>query len=261
MDSLTTSLDNYTALVFGGTAGIGLACVKAFAAAGANKFMLVGRNQERGLNAIEGLKAEFPDAEFDFTAADACTAEGSQAAVAACVERYSRVDILLSSAGGHPIPTIYSDHPIEDIEGIIKGSLLSAMLPARAVLPQMMAQGSGVILTVASDAGKVATPGEVVIGSAMAGIIMFSRSLANEVKRSKIRVNCLSPSIVRSTDFYEILMKDPFASRLFSKAESMASLGVVEADDLGPIAAFLASPAAAKISGQVMSVNGGISMA
>jgi NAD(P)-dependent dehydrogenase (short-subunit alcohol dehydrogenase family) len=135
------------------------------------------------------------------------------------------------------------------------------MLPARAVLPQMMKQESGVILTMASDAGKVATPGEVAIGTAMAGVIMFSRALANEAKRSGVRVNCLTPSIVRNTPLYDVLMNDPFAAKIFGKAEKMASLGVVEPEDLAQMATFLASPAAAKITGQAISVNGGISMA
>lgn len=261
MSVSSTSLENHTAIVFGGTAGIGFACAKAFAEAGANQIMLVGRNAERGQKAVSDLKAATPNVEVEFTAADACTVEGAKGAVAACIDRFGQIDILLSSAGGHPIPSIFSDQDIEGIEGILRGSLLSAMLPAHAVLPHMMDRQKGVILTIASDAGKVATPGEVVIGSAMSGLIMFSRALANEVKRSQIRVNCLSPSIVQSTEFYDILMSDPFASRLFNKAERMASLGVVVPDDLGPMAAFLASPAASKISGQVVSVNGGISMA
>ena len=115
------------------------------------------------------------------------------------------------------------------------------------------------IINVASDAGKLSTPGETVIGAAMAGIVMFSRALANEAKRSGIRVNVLTPSIIRGTPLYDDLMEHPFASKLFTKAEKMASLGVVEADELAQLAVFLASPAAAKLSGQAISMNGGIS--
>ena len=261
MGAHPTSLEGHTALVFGGTAGIGLACVHAFAAAGASHIMLVGRTPARGECAVAQLRDQYPQASFDFVAADAGTPEGAERAVAACVEQFARVDILLSTAGGDPMPAIYHTIPIEDIQGMVNGSLLSALVPARAVLPQMMTQGSGVILTMASDAGKIATPGEVAIGTAMAGVIMFSRALANEAKRSGIRVNCLTPSIVRNTPLYNVLMADPFASKLFGKAEKMATLGVVEPEDLAQIAAFLASPAAAKISGQAISVNGGISMA
>lgn len=258
---VTTSLAKHTALVFGGTAGIGLACVKAFAAAGAERIMIVGRNPQRGEKTLGGLQAEFSTTTFAFFAGDASTAHGAETAVAACVEAFGTVDILMSTAGGDPMPAIYHTIPIEDIEGMVKGSLLSAMLPARAVLPHMMAQKRGVILTMASDAGKVATPGEVAIGTAMAGVIMFSRALANEAKRSGVRVNCITPSIVRNTPLYDVLMADPFAAKLFGKAETMATLGVVEPEDLAALAAYLASPAAAKLSGQAISLNGGISMA
>lgn len=259
--SATTSLEQHTALVFGGTAGIGLACVHAFAEAGASQIMLVGRNQARGEGAVAKLRDQWPHTVFDFVSADAGTADGAEAAVNECVARFGRVDILLSTAGGDPMPAIYHTIPIDAIQGMVNGSLMSAMLPARAVMPQMMKQNSGVILTMASDAGKIATPGEVAIGTAMAGVIMFSKALANEAKRSNIRVNCLTPSIVRNTPLYDVLMEDPFASKIFGKAEKMASLGVVEPEDLANMVTFLASPAAAKISGQAISVNGGISMA
>ena len=255
------SLKNNTALVFGGSAGIGLSCIKAFAAAGVANVMLVGRNSQRGEGAVGQLKESYPDVNFAFVSADASTAEGAQVAVAACVESFNRIDILLSTAGGDPMPAIFHTIPIEKIDEMVRGSLMSAMLPARAALPQMMAQKSGVILTVASDAGKVATPGEVAIGAAMAGVTMFTRALANEAKRSGVRVNCLSPSIVRNTPLYDAMMSDPFSSKLFGKAEKMADLGVVEPEDLANLAVFLASPAATKLTGQVVSVNGGISMA
>ncbi|MCG8313306.1 MAG: SDR family oxidoreductase [Pseudomonadales bacterium] len=261
MATTSNSLNGLTALVFGGTAGIGMACVKAFAAAGAENIMIVGRNQSRGESALSGLRDEFNSTQFAFVSSDASTPAGAQAGVDACVAQFQRVDILMSTAGGDPMPAIYHTIPLDDIEGMVKGSLMSAMLPARAALPQMMAQKSGVILTMASDAGKVATPGEVAIGTAMAGVIMFSRALANEAKRSGVRVNCITPSIVRNTPLYATLMADPFSSKLFGKAEQMASLGVVEPEDLAALATYLASPAAAKLSGQAISLNGGISMA
>jgi NAD(P)-dependent dehydrogenase (short-subunit alcohol dehydrogenase family) len=124
-----------------------------------------------------------------------------------------------------------------------------------------MRQKSGSIICIASDAAKVATPGEVAIGAAMAAIVMFCRGLAIEAKRSGIRVNCLTPSVVRNTPFYDMLMADPFAGRLFAKAERLAMLGVAEPEDLGALVAFLASPAAARLTGQTISINGGISAA
>ena len=93
----------------------------------------------------------------------------------------------------------------------------------------------------------------------MAGIIMFCRAMANEAKRDGIRVNCLTPSIVEGTPLHDRLMADPFAGRLFGKAKTLAHLGVVVPEDLAAMAVFLASPQAARITGQTISVTGGIS--
>jgi 2-hydroxycyclohexanecarboxyl-CoA dehydrogenase len=254
-------LDGLVALVYGGTGGIGLACVKAFASAGARAVMLVGRNAGRGEAAAAGLRDEFPGTQFAAVAGDAATPEGAVRGVEACIDAFGAIDILLCTAGGDPMPAIFHTLPIESLTSHVNGSLMPPLLCARAALPHMMERKSGVILTMASDAGKLATPGESAIGAAMAGVIMFTRALANEVKRSGIRVNCISPSIVRSTPLYDALMKDPFASKIFGKAEKMASLGVVEPEDLAALAVYLASPAAAKLSGQAISLNGGISMA
>ena len=88
---------------------------------------------------------------------------------------------------------------------------------------------------------------------------MFCRGMAIEAKRHGIRVNCVTPSIVRGTPLYDRLMADPFAGRLFAKAERMASLGVVEPDDLASLVTFLAGPGSARLTGQTISVTGGIS--
>src|SRR5665647_2150811 len=108
---------------------------------------------------------------------------------------------------------------------------------------------------------SIARPRQNMTIAAMAAIVMFCRGLAIEAKRSHIRINCLTPSIVRDTPFYDELMADPFSARLFSKAERLASLGVVVPDDLAALVVFLAGPGASRLTGQTISVNGGISAA
>jgi gluconate 5-dehydrogenase/3-oxoacyl-[acyl-carrier protein] reductase len=252
-------LGEATALIFGGSAGIGLACAKAYAAAGIPRIMLAARNEARGNDAARTIRKTCPNCEVVFISADATCPEGAQAAVGACVGVFGDIDILLSTAGASAMPAIFHTIDSEDLAPAINGPLYGAIYPAHAALPHMMARGRGVILTVASDAAKVATPGEVAIGAAMAGIVMFSKGLAIEAKRSGIRVNCLTPSIVRNTPLYDQLMADPFAGKLFDKAEKLAALGVVEPDDLAQMAVYLASPAAARLTGQAISINGGIS--
>jgi 2-hydroxycyclohexanecarboxyl-CoA dehydrogenase len=249
------------ALVAGGTSGIGLACAKALLQAGTTKLVIAGRDERRGHAATDTLIQAEANAEVHFVPADVSTPAGASEAVQTCIALFGRVDTLVSCAGGNPLPRLLHEMLIEDIGPTISSIVTGIILPARAVLDQMMRQRSGAIVCIASDAGKVATPGEVAIGAAMAAVVMFCRALAIEAKRSGIRINCITPSIVRNTPFYDALMADPFSSRLFSKAEERASLGAVQPEDVAAVAAFLASPATARLTGQTVSVNGGISAA
>ena len=125
----------------------------------------------------------------------------------------------------------------------------------------MREQKSGVIINVASDAAKVPTPGESVIGAAMAAIVMFTRTLAIEAKRDGVRANVLTPSLIGGTGAYDRVMTDPFSAKLFANAAKLAHLGVAQPDDLAAMMLFLAGPAAARLTGQAISINGGISAA
>jgi NAD(P)-dependent dehydrogenase (short-subunit alcohol dehydrogenase family) len=132
----------------------------------------------------------------------------------------------------------------------------------RAVLPGMMAQKSGAIVAIASDAGKVATPGEAVIGAQMAAIMQFVRGLAIEARRDGVRANVVTPSLVEGTPLTERLMAEgAFSRKIFTKARELAWLGAVTPDDVASAAIFLLSPNAARITGQALSVNAGISAA
>lgn len=238
-------------LVVGGTAGIGFACAAQMQLAGAT-ITLAGRNPDRGKAAANRLGAALVTGD----ASDPCSARSMVEQAASLM---GGLDVLLSGAGGDPMPRLLQDIPVEELMGDLTRSLAPLILPARAAYGIMAAEGGGCILTIASDAGKLATPGESAIGAAMAATAMFTRAIATEGKRNGIRANCLTPSIVRGTPLYERLMADPFAGKLFGKAEAMAHLGVAEPEDLAHLATFLASPAARKITGQTISVTGGIS--
>ena len=261
MLSSATPLARTAALLCGGTAGIGLATAKALAAAGVPQIMVVGRTRARGDDALASLREASSTAEVHFAAHDVATADGAEGAVADALAAFGRVDLLVNTGGGTGMPELFHRMPLQGLTDGLDGLLRGILMPSRAVLPHMMERKGGVILNVASDAGKLATPGEAVIGAGMAGVMMFTRALALEAKRDGVRVNCLTPSIVRGTPLYDELMAHHFASKIFAKAEQMASLGVVDADELAQLAVFLASPEASKMSGQCISMNGGISMA
>lgn len=252
-------IDEAAALIFGGTAGIGLASARALLRDGLPRLIVVGRDSRRGAAAVSALSESFPAASIRFLPCDATKPDQVQATVDAAAGAMGRIDVLVSSAGGDPMPRLLHAIPLDQVMPTIEMIAGGVILPARAALPHMAEKGGGSVICLASDAAKVATPGETVIGAAMAAIVMFCRGMANEAKRNGIRVNCLTPSIVGDTPLYAKLKADPFAGKLFAKAETLASLGIVQAADLAELVAFLASPAAARITGQTISVTGGIS--
>lgn len=250
-----------TALIVGGTSGVGLAAARKFSEAGVPRIALVGRNIERGEAALREVRSAAGEADVRFFPADANNAVAVTRAVDEVVEAFGSIEILLNSTVGNAAPDLLKNIPIGELEEILVQQTMGPILMSRAVLPHMVAARRGVILNIASDAAKVATPGETVIGAGMAAIVMFTRALAVEAKRDGIRVNALTPSLIEGTLTNKRMMESPFAMKLFEKAGKLASLGVAEADDLADLALFLASPAAKKITGQAISANGGISAA
>jgi NAD(P)-dependent dehydrogenase (short-subunit alcohol dehydrogenase family) len=174
-------------------------------------------------------------------------------------ERFGRIDVLVNSTTTGYTPDLLHRTPATDLAPLLAQVALAPMYMTRVVLPFMREQRSGVILNMASDAAKVPTPGETIIGAAMAAIVMFSRTLALEAKRDGIRVNVLTPSLIAGTATAERVQKEGFSAKLFAKAATLAHLGVAEPDDLAALIVFLAGPQARRITGQVISVNGGIS--
>jgi gluconate 5-dehydrogenase/3-oxoacyl-[acyl-carrier protein] reductase len=251
---MTREIAEQRALIAGGSSGIGLACARAFIEAGAT-VRLVGRNRERGAAAAAelGPKASFIQADC----ADPAQVERMAAEAAADM---GRIDTLICSLGGTRLPELLFRQSLDDIRVSLNHDLAPFLYVVRAVLPAMMAQGSGAVINIASDAGKVATPGESVIGANMAAIMQFTRGLAIEGKRNGIRANTITPSLVEGTPLTNRLMEEgTFAAKLFAKARPLAGLGPTFPEDLAALALFLAGPGAAKITGQAISVNGGIS--
>ena len=144
---------------------------------------------------------------------------------------------------------------------LIDGHYTSLLYCCNVVAPAMIRQRGGAIVVIASDAGKIATPGESLIGSLKAAAIMFARTLSVELSRHNVRVNCVTPSLVAKTRAYDRVMSSEFGKKIFSEAASRAWLGVPDPENVAPAAAFLASDMASHITGQAISVNGGISAA
>lgn len=245
-------------VITGGTSGIGLATAKRLAAAGPCRIVLNGRDAHRGTAACDDVRMLHPVCHVAFVSADVSVLESAAHLVAAARrELDGPIDVLVNAAGGDFLPALFHDTPLADIDGIVRTWLLGTMHVCRLALPHL-ADGAAIV-NVASDAAKVPTPGETVIGAVMAGIAMFSRTLAMEAKRRRIRVNVVAPSLVDGTLSSARLTAGGFSARLFAKAAKAAYLGLPAAEDVAAMVAFLAGPEAARVTGQVVSVNGGIS--
>ena len=257
------SYEQMGAAIAGGTAGIGLACAEGLLRAGVPRLVVFGRSEERGRAAAARLAAVAPDAEIHFVPADCQDPQAAAAALARAEELVSGIDVLVNSiAPTGVIPEILVRIAPEQVEATLIKQAVPPMLMTRLVLPLMAERRGGVIVNVASDAAKTATPGETLIGAAMAAIKMFSQTVALEAKRYGIRVNTITPSLVAGTEGTDrITAGDTFSSKLFAKVATMADLGVTDAHDQAALVVFLAGPAAARLTGQAISVNGGISAA
>jgi 2-hydroxycyclohexanecarboxyl-CoA dehydrogenase len=245
--------------ITGGTSGIGLASAIRFAQSGVRKLALIGRNAERGELARQKVLAAASGIQVEFISADLNDLPQAVAAAGEAHRRLGAVDVLVCSTAGNFTPLPLHEIAVEDIQPMLLCVALAPMLMSRLVLPWMRAQDGGVIINIASDAAKVPTPGETILGGGMAAIVLFSRTLAIEAKRYGVRVNVLTPSLVVGTPTGDLALGAAFSAKLFARAITLADLGLTVPEDLAELIVFLASPQAARITGQTISVNGGIS--
>ena len=253
--NIESGLQGRRALVTGSSSGIGFETAAMLAEAGVSHIVINGRSRHRGEAARQAILDRARDAEVAFVAGDVSSPNGARSLIESAARHLGgTIEILVNAAGGEYTPRLFHQTSVEEIGAIIGHWLLSTLYCCHYALPLM--PDAGAIVNVAS---KVPTPGEAIIGGAMAGIAMFSRTLAMEVKRRKIRVNVVTPSLVRNTLTYNRIMADRFSSKLFGKAIERAHLGIPDAAEVAATVLFLLGPHSSRLTGQVISVNGGIS--
>ncbi len=251
----------HVALVCGGTAPIGSSIAAHLARAGAGSVIITGRDESRGAAAIAALRRDVPTTLFEFVRADLREPTGAA----------SMFEFVDAQCGGldtyvHCIPPGAAGGSLEsaDLERF-RSSLvvgLGALADTcRRAARAIKRRGGGSILIFSSDAGRVASPGHSLVATIQSGVMALTRSLALELASDRIRVNCISPTYVRGTPLFERLMQTPPVAGAIERAEKRAGLGLPAPADIAPLAAFLISPMASRITGQVISVNGGLSAA
>lgn len=252
-------LQGKVALVTGSTGGIGIHIAKALARRGA-RIALNGRNVDAGAQALQSLADT--GAELIFEPGDAANYDQITRVVAGVEQRLGPIDILVSSGGyTKPGPTLFHEFKPEDFLKAFEYRFLPRVFPVHAVLPSFRERKSGSVVLVSSDAGRHPTPGESLIGAVAASTILMTKAMAREFSRWNIRVNCIAITLTSETPRYdEVFSKPSFENKLFTKALARFPSGrAPTASEVAEVAAFLASDLAGQVTGQTVSVNGGLS--
>jgi 2-hydroxycyclohexanecarboxyl-CoA dehydrogenase len=240
-----------TALVTGGASGIGLATCKAFAEAGASVIM-TDLNESAGTAAAAEIAAA--GGAIRFMKLDVTSRDSAEALAAHLTEALGKLDILVNGAGWDIIQPFMDNTP-EYWAKIVSINFMGPVQVTRALLPLLIESGSGRIVNVSSDAGRVGSFGETVYAGAKGGIIAFTKSLAREMTRRQIRVNCICPGPTDTPlfDAQSDKMKEALTNAIPMKR-------VAKPSEIADGILFFASDRSSFCTGQVLSISGGLTM-
>ena len=257
------TLQDRIALVTGATAYIGRAAAQELAQRGA-LVVVNGRNADSGQAVVDEIHSAGGRAEFE--AADLTDREAVQAMVGRIVQRHGRLDVLVASGAGASSDSLafklFMEMEGADFETYIRSHWLTRAHAIQAAAAAMRTQRYGKIVAIGTDAGRVATVGESFIGGATGGMMQMCRVLARELGRDGIRINAVAMSYIWDAEprwgggspalagAHGPGMIDNLRKRM---------LFPVHCADIAQAVAFFAGPESDAITGQTLSVNGGLS--
>jgi len=247
-------LTGKVALVTGSTRGIGKSIAEEMARAGARVVV-----SSRKAEACEKVRAEFEKQGYEVLA-QACNVSRKdelQALVDATLKRWGRIDIAVSNAASNPYYGPLAAIPEEAFDKIFNNNVKSVLWLAAMTLPGMAERGGGSYISVGSIGGIIASTVIGAYGMSKAADHMLVKNLAAEWGPKNVRVNAIAPGLIK-TDFAKALWEDPVRRKERESATPLRRLG--EPRDIGGVAAFLASDAAAFITGQVIVADGGVTI-
>ena len=239
-----------TVVVTGAASGIGLATARAFAEAGA-QVVLTDVNAAAGETAAADLRS-IGDVRFmQLDVTDGASAEALAKRIEA---ECGRLDVVVNAAGWDIIEP-FMNNTRDYWAKIVALNFMGPVEVSRALLPLLFASGSGRIVNVASDAGRVGSFGETVYAGAKGGVIAFTKSLAREVVRKNVRVNCVCPGPTDTPLFasQSEKMRDALTNAIPMKR-------VAKPSEIADAVLYFASDRSSFITGQVLSVSGGLTM-
>ena len=246
------TLSGKVVLVTGAARGIGAGIARAAAAAGAAVALcdVAETTVSEAAAAIGGRALPL--------VMDVSDARSVHAAVADAEARLGPIDALVNNAGIDVIGP-FLETSEETWDRLWAVNLKGTLLATRAVLPGMVARERGRIVNIGSDAGRVGSSGEAVYSATKGGVIAFTKTLAREVARHGVTVNCVCPGPTDTALLEQVREYDEKLHASLARAIPLRRLGRPE--DVAAAVVFLASDAAAYITGQTLSVSGGLTMA
>lgn len=259
---MDAGLKGKVALVTGSTSGIGLGIASALAAAGAN-VMLNGSRAAPEAEDMRARLAKEAGVDIRYGRADMSVPTDVQRLVENTQAAFGRLDILVNNAGIQHVAPVDS-FPVEKWDEIIAVNLTSAFLSTRAALPGMKAAGWGRIVNIASAHSLVASPFKSAYVAAKHGLLGLTKTVALEAAEHGVTVNAICPGYVL-TPLVERQIPDTAKARGLTEAEVVRDVLLsaqptrkfVTVEEVGALAVFLCSPAAASITGAALPIEGG----
>jgi 2-hydroxycyclohexanecarboxyl-CoA dehydrogenase len=253
----SSGLAGRVALVTGGAGGIGRAVAAALHAEGASVAVADLDGDAAVAHAATLEQGGTGGGRAVGVRIDVSVSSDVGAAIAVAERELGPIEVLVNNAGIDVIePFVQSKE--ETWRRIVEVNYLGPVLCTRAVLDGMIERGYGRIISISSDAGKVGSSGEVVYSGTKGGLIAFSKALAREMATSGITVNCVCPGPTDTPLLDQIAERSQKMYDSLARAVPMRRLG--QPADIAPAVVFLASDGAAFITGQALSVSGGLTM-
>jgi 3-oxoacyl-[acyl-carrier protein] reductase len=245
-------LDGRVALVCGSTRGIGRAVAESLAREGA-RVAVNGRNREATQEAADEIATE-TGAEVAPYPGDITVPSVAETRVQGVAHDFGRLDVLFCNAGGPPAAP-FKDQPADAWQRALELNLLSTINLCRAAVPIMRKAQWGRIICLVSVAAKQPLPGLILSTTARAGVLGFSKALADEVAPDGITVNCICPGFIATERVEELTRTKPDMMKQMLAQIPVGRIG--NPSELAAAVTFLASEAASYITGAVLQVDGG----